>query len=93
MPKKLDSTPNFQAEFDLSAFYRSEFKKVSDTLVSLSFEHLINCILTVKPLFNVLTVPLSTKFLADDFEKIIQLFTLGYNTSKISVYSGVHSKF
>lgn len=42
LPKKLDSNPISQTNFDFNTFYRSEFKKVLDTLVSLSSEHLKN---------------------------------------------------
>lgn len=93
MPKKLDSNPNSQVKFDLNTFYRSEFKKVLDTLTSLSSEHLKNCISTIEPLFNVLTVPLSSKYIADDFEKIIKLFPPGCDASKISDYEGIYSEF
>lgn len=93
LPKKLDSDPNSQTTFDLNTFYRSQFEKVLDTLVSLSSEHLKKCISTIEPLFNVLTVPLSTKYLANDFEKIIKLFPPGSDTSKINDYGGIYSEF
>lgn len=38
-------------------------------------------------------MPLSTKYFADDFEKIIKLFPPGSDTSKISDYDGVYSEF
>lgn len=39
------------------------------------------------------TVPLSTKYLAGDFEKTIKLFPPGCDSSKISDYDGVYSEF
>lgn len=38
---------------------------------------------------NVLTLPLSNKYLSDDFEKIIPW----RDASKLSVYGGMHSEF
>lgn len=49
LPKRLDSNSSSQAMFDLKTFYRSEFKKVLDTLITLTSEHLQKCIATVEP--------------------------------------------
>lgn len=93
LPKKLDSNPSSQAIFDLKTFYRSEFKKVLDTLTTLTSEHLKKCIATVEPLFNLLRVPLSTDHSTEDFEKIIKIFPPGCSASNINDYDGVYSEF
>lgn len=93
LPKRLDSNPSSQAIFDLKTFYRSEFKKVLDTLTTLTSEHLKKCIATVEPLFNLLKVPLSIKHSAEDFEKIINLFPPGCSVSNIKDFDAVYSEY
>ncbi|CAI6373668.1 unnamed protein product [Macrosiphum euphorbiae] len=93
LPKRLDSNPSSQAIFDLKTFYRSEFKKVLDTLTTLTSEHLKKCIATVEPLFNLLKVPLSNKHSAEDFEKIINLFPPGCSVSNIKDFDAVYSEY
>lgn len=42
---------------------------------------------------NVFTSPLGTEYCVDDFEKMIKLFPLGRDASKISDYNGFRSEF
>lgn len=51
--KRVDSYPRTQSDFLLKLFYWKEFKKILDTLINLTTEHLKMTIETLKPLFNI----------------------------------------
>jgi hypothetical protein len=92
-PNRLDLNPITQTNFDMKTFYRSEFKRVLDTLITLSTEYLKKCMTTIEPLFKVFSTPLQPNYIADNFKKIIELFPPGSSASQLTDYNRIFSEF
>lgn len=64
-------------------------------MTTLTSEHWKKRIEIVEPLFNLLSVPLSTKHSAEDFKKIIKIFSPGCSISgsNINDFDGINFEF
>ncbi|XP_065642141.1 uncharacterized protein LOC136071684 [Hydra vulgaris] len=93
LPKKLDSNSNSQATVDMKTFYRAEFKKVLDKLITLSMEHLTKCMSTIEPIFNLFSTPLKSNIHPEYLKKVIAQFPPGSSASKLTDYDEVFSEF
>lgn len=83
-PKKFDSNPHSQVLFTLDNFCRKAFTHVLDTLINLSTENLKSCLVSIQPIFKILSVPISPEITLKDVEKVFSLFPKNCNMSNVT---------
>ncbi|KAF0707486.1 POU-specific domain-containing protein [Aphis craccivora] len=83
----------FNQCFSLKLFYRKEFKRVLDTLINLTTEHLKITIETFKPSFNIFKTPFdkNTCFL-ENVASAVKLFPEMTNNAKIHDIDAIHAE-
>lgn len=57
--KRIDDNPQSQVIFDINAFYRHEFIKVLDNLITMLSSNIETCVNNLRPLFNIFKLPWS----------------------------------
>lgn len=88
-PKRIDENNSSQVDFSLDSFYRHEFNKVLDTLINLMSGNLSSCLSSIKPLYDILSVPLNSNITTYDLKNAFTLFPPSYDISHVTDYDGV----